>query len=212
MKAWTVPKELDQPLPRPVKISRAFKINMVFVPALFLIIAAIVLSMAYPLVRPEIDLKERGISAGALVTGQHTERLRNSKYAYYIDYRFSVITADGKSSVYQGKDMVDFDLYSSTRIDQTVPIIFDPADPAVSRLNFLDRIRQQDPMKFFYLVIGIVVFPLGLIYLIGTASVLRRYFREKNLLQWARPLRPRSSRITAEPARLINSRMPMAAC
>jgi hypothetical protein len=178
MAAWSLPPELRMPTPRAVRMSPSFGRMLLLIVLSFATMAGYseVVGVTEA-VRVE-TLRQRGISITAAVIRLSFSHGRNG-YRYYADYQFQPTA----STTISASGTVSRDQYAALRVGSELPIVYDPLDIQLSRINFSNTIQRSSLTSNLIrsgLPALIVIATGG--FFIGIALVY--YHRAKNLLEW----------------------------
>lgn len=180
----TLPVELSQPIPRLARAKRSF-LFVAFYIALIIIAGVLYpLNIAYRISNDQAELKKHGVAIDAQITQLYIEYGKRNEY-YKVTYRYIPTPHNKQDSTPQvNTRQTSKDQYMKLKIGQHVPILYDPARPSLSDLNFHDEIHRSNPYTTMLIAGAIVGIPLGgmLIWLIGKMIML--YLRVKHLVQW----------------------------
>ena len=181
MAGWTVPAELDQPLPRPVKRRSAFTFLVISqTVALFLFVAVFGGMFGTSFYKMQV-LKEHGVQGVGAVTNLYTSSGGKGRTDYNVTYVYPI---DPKPS-YTATDQLDVRNFNQLHVGDVVPIAYDPAYPPRSLLNFDNIVFARDNLQA--LKLPLMILPLALL---GTLAIvlifIRDYRKQKRLLQWGK--------------------------
>ena len=181
MAGWTVPAELDQPLPRPVKRRSVFTFLVISQAFGFFLFVAVFGGMFGTSFYKMQVLKEHGVQGVGAVTSLYTSSGGKGRTDYNVTYVYPI---DPKPA-YTATDQLDVQNFNQLHVGDAVPIAYDPAYPQRSLLNFNDIVFARDNVRTLMLPLMIIPFAL-----LGTLVVvlifIRDYRRQKNLLQWGK--------------------------
>lgn len=108
-------------------------------------------------------LKDRGVETTGAVTGFYTTTSggRHSTTTLHVRYTYDAPSAtDASTTQYQASSSIADSQYAQVANDRTVPVIYDPQNPAVVASNIGDWIHWWTPdrsMQGFYLEIGLML-------------------------------------------------------
>src|SRR5579863_8596037 len=111
MAAWTLPPELDQPLPRMVKRKRSFTLLLIFQTGMFALLLLVLVGMAASNYFKAQTLKERGTRADGTVTKLYTTTGKNSTY-YNVMYSYPV----SPKPTYSATDQTNVRYFNELRV------------------------------------------------------------------------------------------------
>lgn len=185
MSSGPVPPELNQPLPRRFRINGRIKFLIAFITVQFLGIGVLLLAFVYNVSHDKAVLRESGVATAAQVNDLQVEHGKNESVYYRVSYQFRPPSMrDGQPGVQSGNGLVEEDRFRTLQIGQAVPILYDPARPANSGLNFDDTLHRSDPYAMMPLMMAIIGSLFGGVYIVLMAVMLFPYLKEKKLVQW----------------------------
>jgi hypothetical protein len=182
---WTIPAELDQPIPRRIKLTTRYKLAVIFCfTALFVIPNIGITYWYFVSAYPIRALKERGTTTYGNVVGTYTKASsgRGQGIEYHVKYVFLADPQSNRQSTAEGDDRVSLDAYKTLAIGKALPVIYDPSQPDISRYYPTDWIRTADwfkPMRFIILIVALSNF-LSILIIVGQYS---NYRKEKRFLK-----------------------------
>jgi Protein of unknown function (DUF3592) len=181
MAGWTVPAELDQPLPRPVKRRSVFTVLVISqTVGFFFFVAVFGGTFGMSFYRMQV-LKEHGVQGMGAVTNLYTSSGRKGRTDYNVTYVYPI---DPKPA-YTATDQLEVETFDQLHVGDPVPIAYDPAYPQRSLLNFNNIVFARDNVQAQMGPLMIIPFLL-----LGTLVVvlifIRDYRKQKRLLQWGK--------------------------
>jgi hypothetical protein len=191
MSSLSIPPELNQPFPRRVRTNGWFKVTVV-VFSIFPAVGLLLLGIIYGISHDRAVLRANGAPTMGQVTDLQVEHGRDKSAYYRVSYKFqtpieaqwSALMPNGLPNIHSGSDGVSEGRYRDLQIGQAVPILYDPARPSNSGLNFSDSVNASDDTTVMLLfMVGIVVL-FGGIYIVFMAVLLFPLFKERKLVQW----------------------------
>ena len=178
MSNWTLRPELDQTLPRSVRMSPGGKTVLGFFTLFYMVMLAIAGAATGPSIYKTSVLKTRGLAAEATVTDLRTVQGRHGP-TYSVDYSYELPHENAR---YSATDSTDLSHFSQLHAGDAVPIAYDRVSPGTSALNFGNQVfATSDLAIFFPLILSIAIVSLGS--MIAPLLILRSYYRDKRLLQ-----------------------------
>jgi Protein of unknown function (DUF3592) len=188
MSSLAIPVELNQPLPRRVTSTSSFK-AVVAVLAMFPCVGFLMLGTMYAIHHNRATLRANGVLVVGEITGLRMERSK-STYSYRVSYQFTPSsTSDGRQVAEIGEDGVSEARYRTLQVGQVAPLLYEPARPSNSGLNFDDSVNTSDDSAMMLLFAVFIVGLFGGFYALFMTVLLLPYFKEKKLLQWGRVAR-----------------------
>jgi hypothetical protein len=175
------PDELKQPIPRLVKTSGAFKWMTILMTISFPGMGLFILLMTYNISHDEDILKRTGVAAEAQVTNLNIEHGKGSRIYYKVSYRF-IDNNNQKISGFNTQQTSE-ENYDNLKLGQEVPILYDPAHPSRSDLNFNDRIHTSNPYQLMPFMIKLTVILFGGCYAFIMFFMAFPYLKQKNLVR-----------------------------
>ncbi len=180
MAAWTLPAELDQPLPRMVKRKRSFTFLLVFQVGMFALLLLLPAGMAATSYFKAQTLKERGVRAAGTVAKLYTTSGKNSHY-YNVVYSYPILP----KPIYSATDQTSFQTFQDLHVGDAIPVAYDPQYPPRSALNFNDIVFTRDNARPLTIELAIFL-PISLFLLAVPLLLLQQYRRQKRLLEWGK--------------------------
>jgi hypothetical protein len=178
METWSLPSELDQRLPRRVRLRTSYKLAFPCIAAIFLVPPPLLICRA---VQSSIEVKhleQYGTRYLGHVTKKYTEQ--KPKYSlYYVDYRFSPTPGN----IFSFERSVPKSVYDALALDEPVTVVYDPRSH-ISALDLVLRTTWSDPEGGARKMIEIVVVMFG-----GISTLIFSFFaplvvREWHLIRW----------------------------
>jgi hypothetical protein len=186
MDSCPLPKELEQPTPRCVKmrggtIGMIILLNVVY----FWFMAQFTL-MAYSFAHKDAILKERGVPIDGTVIDMQSEPGKGGPN-YYVSYTFKPPEASPSHPIiYQYHQIIAGYDYQRLHANKTVPVLYDPLDPDVASTNFNDRLHKTDPYGYMRRMLPVLLGLPSILYVILSAVLYWYYFKEKTLIMYGR--------------------------
>jgi hypothetical protein len=131
-------------------------------------------------------LRASGVPIVGQVTDLQIEHGR-SDVSYRVGYGFQ--PSPGRPDIRSGNDHVSEARYRRLQVGQAVPILYEPARPGNSGLNFDDSVNTSDDSKMMLLFAVLIIGLFGGLYIVLMAVLLFPYFKEKKLVQWGHAAR-----------------------
>ena len=177
MANWTLPAELDQPLPRIAKHRSVFTLLIVSQAFSFVFFIAIIAATMGPLLYKTQMLKERGVIAAGVITNLYTSSGSKGRTNYNVTYAYPLVPR----TAFMATDQTDRLRFSQLHVGDDVPIAYDPVYPPRSGLNFDNIVFTRDNI-FLAAFVGIMPLFMLLVPCIFIVS----YRRQRRLLQWGK--------------------------
>ncbi len=128
-----------------------FKVMVVVLTILFPGMGLLLLGVVYGISHDRAVLRANGVPIGGQVTDLQIEHSR-SDVSYRVGYKFqtaieaqwSALMPSGLPNTHSGNDRVSEARYRSLQVGQAVPILYEPAHPSNSGLEFDDSVNTSD--------------------------------------------------------------------
>jgi Protein of unknown function (DUF3592) len=182
----TIPPELNQPLPRPVRWTVNFKSFVTVLTVLFLFPLLALLGSFYGISHNRAVLRANGVPVVGQITDLKVERGKSTD-SYRVGYQFQPSAMPtGRHRFQTSDDYVSEARYRTLQVGQAVPILYEPTRPGNSGLHFDDSVNTSDDSAMMLPMTVLIVGLFGGIYSLLMAILLIPSFRKKKLLQWGR--------------------------
>ena len=180
MADWTLPAELDQPLPRMVKRRRSFTVLLIFQIGIFALMPLVLAGTpAFSYFKAQ-TLKERGTRADGTVTKLYTTTGKNSTF-YNVVYSYPI----SPKPSYSATDQTNVRYFNELHVGDAIPVAYDPAYPTRSALNFNDIVFTRDNARLLFIQLAITL-PVSIFLLVMPLLQLYQYRGQKRLLEWGK--------------------------
>jgi hypothetical protein len=183
MPTWTLPAELNQPLPRAVKPRSVFTIllaSQVFFFVAFSLFLGATAGMSF--YRMQV-LKDRGVMAEGTITNLTTSDGGKGRTNYNVTYAYPLVP----KTAYTATDQTGALRFGQLHVGDAIPIAYDPIYPTRSLLNFDDMVFTRDNVRS--LMNQVAIFGIVFVFtLVAPAIIVVSYRRQKRLLQWGKPV------------------------
>jgi hypothetical protein len=190
MAQLTLPRELDQALPRRIRVNLLTKMSIVFVILMVTFIVSLTAIIPFVSNYSFNELRINGQKVLGYVVGTYLDRgSHRARYEFEVPSKSgNEITTYFGSSVIKDSDVEDF------YVGMEVPVIYDskylnvPGSHMSSFLNIRDRINTSDPTEddggLFYLVMKYVAVVLFIGFFVTVGPMVREY----RLVRWGVPV------------------------
>lgn len=183
MTDWSCPEELRSPCPRKVEWGPDMRSYFI---AILLGFAVSGGPLGYVLRnehRINSALIARGVERDARVNYKYVDNGGRRK-SFVVEFTYSLVAEDrAKMPQRKSKFSPAESTYNRISIGDTIPVLYDPLDPSLVRINFNNQIRRGSSWGDVNVAIMIVT-AVGGGFIFSMARCLRIYFKQKWLLTW----------------------------
>jgi hypothetical protein len=186
MNGWTVPIGLDPRTPRKVKMSSAYQAAMILVFIVFVFPAGTITVDSLLDLYKRSALQERGVAIDGKVVDLYITHHKGN--LYHLKYRFwpKERLISPESFVEDDAFISDND-YNALKVDDIVPIIYDPLNPERSELEVNDLSPRDRPLQYNIVVTFLAILAPILTFIVSfIVFSIGVYLKERKLLRWGK--------------------------